>query len=801
MNTQLPIPVGGKKRGRPAGATDQVMASKTFGLDEYAAARAFVNGIDPLRAIRQYLLAEDVPNSSMVALRKIALILRRIGAMGEARRHGSNPEQHQVHLQSAQRLHEVSDHCLGEIKRYRIERVLLLKAAQKKLREVAEERNLKAVTRSTKLRKPDHFADQETFTAYYNQVKTHDVDLDAVELQAAYEDALSAWYESKGYYYAPQYEAHQFDENPKASKDLSSLEREYTSLPPGMVASALRALQMLDWTVQRRPHAADKLAAWIGGTTLLHLKNSDIFTLHALYDFMKQRGASWWRSVPGIGPVRARCVQNWMGEVGIEGLQLSAEAFAPLQKRRLAEVMRNIVLRPAPTRLVQLGLETLAPYANNADLNGSSGIFRAKTPNQFKADTDLDALVVALEKYKAPTRKVYAREMLRFFLWSYQVAKMPVSSLGVNEARLYGEFLADVPGHWVSGSRSPAPRGTGEWRPFRGQLDPASQRKSLTAINVILRQLADVGYVVGNPMAGVLKNAPLKTPKMNVSHALSDEQWRFACTVLEDELRAATLKAHTDERKHVEKLASLRRLHAMLHLLHSTGLRRDELFRARLGDCTPVTVDGSTSHLLNVTGKRGKEREVLIEPEVMTMVLRHIADRPSMYCDDLVSPGGRKKIPLISTLGRGLWTYERPTNSEIGPSIAPIEKAIRKSASEDGALGPDGMQLQIASFFGRCAKAAKAAGMDCEAFSAATLHWMRHSFAHSMVDAGVDLRVVQRAMGHANINTTAAYAKSDTEQMVRGIRRGRAAVKTLAAEVSLDLGGLLTPISGNLNNL
>jgi len=38
----------------------------------------------------------------------------------------------------------------------------------------------------------------------------------------------------------------------------------------------------------------------------------------------------------------------------------------------------------------------------------------------------------------------------------------------------------------------------------------------------------------------------------------------------------------------------------------------------------------------------------------------------------------------------------------------------------------------------------------------------------------VDLRIIQKAMGHVNINTTGHYSKAEVQQMVRGIRKGRA---------------------------
>jgi site-specific recombinase XerC len=304
------------------------------------------------------------------------------------------------------------------------------------------------------------------------------------------------------------------------------------------------------------------------------------------------------------------------------------------------------------------------------------------------------------------------------------------------------------------------------------------------------------GYLTGNPMSGVLKHAGLAKPEMDVSRSLSIEQWNFACRILDDEIEAASSENPSNSSFGGDRRPTLRRLKALLHLLFATGIRRDELFKSRLGHLKRILVDGQACHLLRVTGKRSKVREVLIEPDVMQLILAHLSDRSKEFKDDFETQLGRSSIPLISVLRNPVHAYRRVIVSQQTVSFGSVDNGIfvgqRDMASRDGALSPDAMLNQIKAFFSRCASLARESGIDRDAFDHATLHWMRHTFGHSMVDAQVDIRVVQKALGHANLNTTAHYSKAEMEQMVRGLRQGSASVRDNRDNLS-SIEGTQTP--------
>jgi site-specific recombinase XerD len=748
-------------------------------MDEYAAARAFLKGIEPLAACRRYILSDDAPASSIAALKRMGALLHKIAQIGGSRKLGPDEQANLANATASKAMLAASDACEAQIRKYHAARKEAQKRAVEALRSEAVEKGLLPLPRKHDLHPPAHFASLQVFEVYHDRLTRPDEPLDSTELKVAFEEYLSDWYQTQGFLYKPDFSAlhNEFAERPTAKAgSVEALEKLHTSLPSDIARAAERGVATLEWTVQRKPHAADLLSAWMGGSTIEHLKRKDLYTLFSLCELIRERGASWWREVPGLGPSRALRIQQWIGEVGVQGVYMPANAFEPIQTRRLKEIIRNEQERPALAALASLKLEPLMPYVEREDLNGKNGIFRRTEPNMLKAETDIDAIVVVLGKYsdKPGTLKVYAREICRFCLWAYGQRRLPVSSLGVDDARLYREFLGNIPGEWISTSPSPAHRKTAEWKPFRGQLDQASQRKALTAINVVMGQMMANGYLSGNPMSGTLKHAELQRPKLDVARSLSNQQWQFIVTIADSELADAQERANNGVPQKRDPRPALRRAKALLHVLQTTGMRRDELFKARLSNIRRIQVDGEPCHLLEVTGKRSKPREVLIHPHVMQMVSEHLADRSPIFADEYKTDEGRKKIPLISVLSEPLFAPKR------GKSGRDVVLAGRERASDSGALSPDGMQAALERLFKTCADLAPQHNIDPQAFRHATLHWLRHTFGHSMVDADVDMRIVQKAMGHVNINTTAAYSKADVEQMVRGLRQGQVKVEAMA---------------------
>jgi site-specific recombinase XerD len=755
-----------RKAGRPYGSKDRVIKSEKLGLHHFACVRGYLQGLEPLAATRRYLMDEETPASSESAYTTVLRLMQWMSNAAGARL--PDPNKHEEHA-SLLRSKEALDRAVAATRTLQVElRADKLRKAKETLQRQeakARELGLQFVPKNQLPSPPDYLQGLNTFEDWYDRKYQPDELPDTQEMRSLMQEHLSDWYAEQGFYVPVDlgHLRHAHSETiPMGALHIAASTRS-PSIDPSIRASAAKHLEPLLQLVNRRPQPSDEIGAWISGTTHIALRNADIRTLYTLGSFIKRHGLNWHRKVPALGPVRAKRLQTWLVEMQIPHLHIDASTLQSVEKRRDEEVATFKNSQNIPPALFQLGLEPLFPYVGSSMLDGRDGIFRRDGPNMLKADNDLDALVTTLNKYKdrSQTLKVYAREMCRFCLWAYEIKKLPLSSLGVDDAREYKEFINAVPADWTSPPGESPPRGSRDWRPFRGSLDASSQRKALTAINVVMGQMLSGGYLIGNPMAGVLKQSGLAKPKMDVMRSFSAQQWDLINKVMEEEPPSP----------------AARRTYAMVNLLYTTGMRRDELYKARLGHIEKTRIDGENALLLTVVGKGSKERRVLIPPEVMDMVESHLADRAGLFVDDMTNQEGRNRIPLVSAI-------QKPVKRQKQGS-GPDANELMFSTS-DGALSPDAMRLALKRLLTKCRDRAMESGLDKSAFELATLHWLRHTFGHSMADASVDLRVLQKAMGHSNINTTAHYSKAELNQMVRGLRDGRAIAMAQSEQIALD---------------
>lgn len=103
-------------------------------------------------------------------------------------------------------------------------------------------------------------------------------------------------------------------------------------------------------------------------------------------------------------------------------------------------------------------------------------------------------------------------------------------------------------------------------------------------------------------------------------------------------------------------------------------------------------------------------------------------------------------------LGKGMKDRYVPLSTQLLEQLRQYWREYRPSTHvfEGVRTGHPMRRRQVARI---CEKAAKAAGIG----KRVTPHTLRHSFATHLLEAGTDIRVLQRLLGHSGLNSTARY--------------------------------------------
>ena len=174
-------------------------------------------------------------------------------------------------------------------------------------------------------------------------------------------------------------------------------------------------------------------------------------------------------------------------------------------------------------------------------------------------------------------------------------------------------------------------------------------------------------------------------------------------------------------------------------LMYGGGLRVTEALRLRVQD-----VDFSNGYLLVRDGKGGKERTTLLAPSVIADLKAHLEGVKTLFEQDVAAGTANvylphalaKKYPnAVKTWG---WQLVFPSRSL---SADPRSGEIRRHHMHES-----GLQKSL-----RASK--NKVGID----KRVTSHTLRHSFATHLLEAGTNIRVVQKLLGHADVKTTEIY--------------------------------------------
>jgi site-specific recombinase XerD len=524
-------------------------------------------------------------------------------------------------------------------------------------------------------------------------------------------------------------------------------------------ADRVRALNHLEVLLAVNPSADDKLEAWFARSVVKRLRNVGLLTLRDLVNFINVYGYRWHGRIKSFGTHRAQQVVFW--------LRLQQEQLNLLISNSVSEPKSRLLLKRAgqgdlvasrmlgwsqpgivPTKPSVFGLGTSAQLGLDRmryapGLSGDAGTFRSHMANTLGANNDLDAVNSWLERYqeKPATQRSYRKEVERFMLWCAQELKKPLSSVTSPDCQRYRDFLKNVPLSWIH--PAPVVRTDPQWRAFRGQPNPASQKQALVILQTLFTGLVDAGYLVANPMRSLMKSFDLPASKMDIRRSFTEKEWNFI-------LQGVDALEEGPERV---------RLKCILELLVTSGVRLDELAKARHRNLRLESLpDLPETWILTVTGKRNKTRDIPLNPDVVHLLAMHGKE----FIDQDKQQTDSADLPVIRTLHASVPQWESSQGGKLQTTPMSEQSGTPLSAA--------GIYAVLKRFFGRLAKTAAEVGLDPLRFEKASTHWMRHTFVRQALVDGVPIEVVSDLAGHASIDTTSIYATQELARKIKAVQ-------------------------------
>ncbi|MFT5208389.1 MAG: integron integrase [Flavobacterium sp.] len=203
----------------------------------------------------------------------------------------------------------------------------------------------------------------------------------------------------------------------------------------------------------------------------------------------------------------------------------------------------------------------------------------------------------------------------------------------------------------------------------------------------------------------------------------------------------------------------------MASLLYGSGLRTIECIRLRIKD---VDLEYSCLHIHE--GKGQKDRIVNLSPQLIAPMKNQMETAMLIHAGDLKAGYGSVHMPY--SLAK---KYRNAAKSIPWQYVFPSKKL-----SADPRSGEVRRHHQYQSTF---QKAFRAAVVEAQLLKPASPHTLRHSFATHALENGMDIRTVQKQLGHSSLETTEIY----THVLKRGGHAVRSPLEDIYPKIDLDI--------------
>lgn len=548
--------------------------------------------------------------------------------------------------------------------------------------------------------------------------------------------------------------------------------------------------------INRPPSKSDPVALWLAPDLAAGLLEAGCFTIGLLCQRIEREGPSWHRKIEGVGMAAAIGVQDWiqLHAPAISPLDLSGPAWRrstlPFHERKARSRQRDHSSDDSALSR-ELAVILAARWEPVAE-----AVNRATGPNAMGVHNDVQAVQRWLDSYKSAdkerTRQAYHREIRRFLIWCFCEATVDLAAVTLDHAQAYQRFLADISARYITTLRIGVLDEL--WQPWRGQLDQRSQNYALLVVAQCFSELHANGYLHFNPFAS-LKRKASAARVMDTSRSLSDEDLKWVQAQLAHMLPDVDQDIEQLDLYQMQQLALARRTRMVLHVLLATGMRLSELANATFASLRNARVDGtecSDIYAIEIVGKGGKPRDILLRGRLVAMVRQHHSDVVAL----LLRAGGesaadrlanmRQRPPLVCAIEAPPGSKSRAIDDDsemAGDNLALSWMALYKTL-KSFFRGATRQHLKVAE---RELRAVRSASSDPEEVAKAeqavmkwrrrakmSTHWLRHTFAHQVLRSNADdggLKLAQELLGHASISTTAEYLKQDETARVRAIEK------------------------------
>jgi len=492
----------------------------------------------------------------------------------------------------------------------------------------------------------------------------------------------------------------------------------------------LDAIHTLEAQVAQPVALADGCEAWLADTVAGRLRRAGLLTLGDLVTRIRARGPAWWRPLRGIGVRKAQAI--------VAFLRVHAGTLGEVPDRDTGtETAGTVALPVMDTCNPCRACTPLERFVPPAALDGSAGVYRCpRAQCRLAADNDREAILAWLaSKGEGPdgainaTQRAYRKEAERCLLWAVLARRRALSSLTIEDAVAYRDFLLAPPPDWCSAHTQP--RWSARWRPLAGPLSAASCAYALGVLGNLFAFLGAQGYLSGNPWRAVRAPRTL-TPGLDPGRGFTADQWRFLVRAL-----AALPPTSANQR-----------LQFALLMLYDTGLRLSELVAATADD---LRQEGPSSQgagvglegwWLHVVGKGGRLREVPLPADLVHQLVDYLVAR-GLPGDPRQAGGAALLGAATDRAARTPWARPRPTDP-----AAPIAAST--------------FHRQIKAFFRQCAETlATTDPPAARCLLRASTHWLRHTHASHALAAGVPVQIVQQNLGHRSLATTTLYVRTE----------------------------------------